>query len=77
MENLKNIIDSLLFVAEETLSLDRLKKILPQAEAEAIREVKSARADFTSRRWPEATSSAAGRSIRRGSGAWSTPSRCG
>jgi chromosome segregation and condensation protein ScpB len=68
MENLKNIIDSLLFVAEETLSLDRLKKILPQADA---------RAAFTSRRWPEATSSAAGRSIRRGSGAWSTPSRCG
>lgn len=42
MENLKNIIDSLLFVAEETLSLDRLKKILPQAEAEAIREAVAA-----------------------------------
>jgi segregation and condensation protein B len=42
MENLKNIIDSLFFVAEETLSLDRLKKILPQAEAEAIREAVAA-----------------------------------
>ena len=42
MENLKNIIDSLLFVAEETLSLDRLKKILPQADAEAIREAVAA-----------------------------------
>ena len=42
MENLKNIIDSLLFVAEETLSLDRLKKILPQAEAETIREAVAA-----------------------------------
>ena len=42
MEDLKNIIDSLLFVAEETLSLERLKKILPQAEAEAIREAVAA-----------------------------------
>jgi len=42
MEDLKNIIDSLLFVAEETLSLDRLKKILPQAEVEAIREAVAA-----------------------------------
>jgi segregation and condensation protein B len=42
MENLKNIIDSLLFVAEETLSLERLKKILPQADAEAIREAVAA-----------------------------------
>ena len=42
MEDLKNIIDSLLFVAEETLSLDRLKKILPQADAEAIREAVAA-----------------------------------
>lgn len=50
MENLKNIIDSLLFVAEETLSLDRLKKILPQAEAEAIREAVAAlQADYDAR----------------------------
>ena len=50
MENLKNIIDSLLFVAEETLSLDRLKKILPQADAEAIREAVAAlQADYDAR----------------------------
>ena len=51
MEDLKNIIESLLFVAEEPLSLERLKKILPQAEAEEIREAVAAlQAEYDARR---------------------------
>jgi segregation and condensation protein B len=38
MEELKNIIESLLFVAQEPLSLDRLKKILEHAETREIRK---------------------------------------
>ena len=37
MENIKNIIESLLFVAEEPLTVDRLKRILAQAEPKEIR----------------------------------------
>lgn len=38
MEEIKNIIESLLFVAQEPLSVDRLKKILEHAETREIRE---------------------------------------
>jgi segregation and condensation protein B len=38
MEDLKPILESLLFVAEEALSLERLHKLLPEAEAREIRE---------------------------------------
>ena len=38
MEDLKNIIESLLFVAQEPLSVDRLKKILEHAETREIRQ---------------------------------------
>jgi segregation and condensation protein B len=37
MENIKHIIESLLFVAEEPLTVDRLKRILTQAETADIR----------------------------------------
>ena len=38
MEDLKNIIESLLFVAQEPLTVDRFKKILVQAETREIRK---------------------------------------
>ena len=38
MENIKNIIESLLFVADEPLTLDRLKKILTEPETGEIRD---------------------------------------
>jgi segregation and condensation protein B len=38
MEDLKNILESLLFVSEEALSVDRLKKIVAQAETQEIRQ---------------------------------------
>jgi len=38
MEDLKNIIESLLFVAQEPLTVDRFKKILDQAETKEMRE---------------------------------------
>jgi segregation and condensation protein B len=38
MEDLKNILESLVFVAEEPLSLERLRKVLPQAEAAELRQ---------------------------------------
>ena len=38
MENIKNIIESLLFVADEPLTLDRLKKILIESETGEIRD---------------------------------------
>jgi segregation and condensation protein B len=37
MENIKHIIESLLFVAEEPLTVDRIKRILTQAETADIR----------------------------------------
>ena len=36
MDNIKNIIESLLFVADEPLSIERLKKIIVPAEAQEI-----------------------------------------
>jgi segregation and condensation protein B len=50
MEDLKNIVESLLFVAEEPLSPERLKKIIEPAEAGAIADAIAAlRADYESR----------------------------
>jgi segregation and condensation protein B len=50
MQDLKAIIESLLFVAEEPLGPERLKKILETAEAGAIAEAIAAlRADYESR----------------------------
>jgi segregation and condensation protein B len=39
MDDIKNIIESLLFVADEPLTIDRLKKIIPGAESRELREV--------------------------------------
>lgn len=51
MEDLKNIVESLLFVADEALSLERLKKTLPQADPQTIREAIGAlQADYDTRR---------------------------
>jgi segregation and condensation protein B len=38
MDDLKNIVESLLFAADEPLTIDRLKKIITDAETKAIRE---------------------------------------
>ncbi len=38
MDDIKNIIESLLFVADEPLTIDRLKKIIPGAESRELRE---------------------------------------
>ena len=38
MEDLKNIVESLLFVADEPLTIERLKQIIPGAEAKTLRE---------------------------------------
>jgi segregation and condensation protein B len=43
MENLKHIIESLLFVAEEPISLNRFKRVIPPAEG---REIKQALAEL-------------------------------
>jgi segregation and condensation protein B len=42
MDDLKNIIESLLFVAEDPISLAKLRQIIPRAESSAIREALSA-----------------------------------
>ncbi len=39
MDDIKNIIESLLFVADEPLTIDRLKKIIPGAESRELSEV--------------------------------------
>jgi segregation and condensation protein B len=50
MQDLKNIIESLLFVAEEPLGPERLKKILEPADAGAISDAVAAlKADYDSR----------------------------
>ncbi|MCU0590556.1 MAG: SMC-Scp complex subunit ScpB [Desulfobacterales bacterium] len=50
MQDLKNIVESLLFVADEPLGPERLKKILEPAEAGAIAEAVAAlKADYESR----------------------------
>ena len=38
MEDLKNIVESLLFVADEPLAIERLKQIIPGVETKALRE---------------------------------------
>ena len=38
MEDLKNIVESILFVAEEPLTIDRIKRIIPEADTGEIRE---------------------------------------
>lgn len=51
MEDLKQIIESLLFVAEEALSQDRLNKLLPEADAREIRQaLAELQADYEQRR---------------------------
>jgi len=42
MDNIKNIIESLLFVADEPLSIERFKKIIVPAEAQEIRDALAA-----------------------------------
>jgi segregation and condensation protein B len=42
MENIKHIIESLLFVADEPLTLDRIRKIITQAETQEIRDALTA-----------------------------------
>ena len=39
MENIKNIIESLLFVAEDPLTIDSIKKVLDSTDSNAIRNV--------------------------------------
>jgi len=41
MENIKHILESLLFVAEGPLTIDRIKSILTQAEAAEIRSIRA------------------------------------
>jgi segregation and condensation protein B len=51
MEDLKNILESLLFVAEEALSVERLKKLVESADGAEIRQALEAlQADYDSRR---------------------------
>jgi segregation and condensation protein B len=45
MENLKSIIESLLFISEEPLSIDKIKKILETAERKEIRNTLNALAE--------------------------------
>jgi len=50
MEDLKNIIESLLFVAEEPLTLDRIKDILEVDDRKLVREtLRELQADYESR----------------------------
>jgi len=42
MENIKHIIESLLFVADEPLTMERFRKIITQAEAKEIRDALTA-----------------------------------
>lgn len=51
MEDLKNILESLLFVAEEALSVERLKKLVGQADGAEIRQaLEVLQADYDSRK---------------------------
>ena len=51
MEDIKNIIESLLFVAEEPLTVDRLKRILMQADTNEIRSaLNNIAADYDARK---------------------------
>ena len=50
MDDIKNIIESLLFVADEPLTIDRLKKIISSAESRELREVlEELEADYETR----------------------------
>lgn len=50
MDDIKNIIESLLFVADEPLTIDRFKKIVPGAEAKELREaLEELKADYETR----------------------------
>jgi segregation and condensation protein B len=50
MEDLSNIIESLLFVAENPLSLDQLQAVVPEASADDIRQaLLSLKADYAAR----------------------------
>lgn len=50
MDDIKNIIESLLFVAEEPLTIDRFKKILAGAETKELREaLEELQADYETR----------------------------
>jgi len=51
MDDLKNIVESLLFVADEPLSIDRFKNIIGQAETKEIRAaLEELEADYEARR---------------------------
>ena len=51
MDDIKNIIESLLFVADEPLSIERLKNIIGQAETKEIRQaLEELGADYEARR---------------------------
>ena len=51
MEDLKNILESLLFVAQEALSVERLKKLVGEADAAEIRQaLEVLQADYDSRK---------------------------
>ena len=50
MDDIKNIIESLLFVAEEPLTIDRFKKIISDAETKELREaLEELKADYETR----------------------------
>ena len=50
MDDIKNIIESLLFVAEEPLTIDRFKKIISGAETKELREaLEELKADYETR----------------------------
>jgi segregation and condensation protein B len=50
MDDIKNIIESLLFVANEPLTVDHLKKIIPDAESRELREaLEELAADYETR----------------------------
>ena len=50
MDDIKNIIESLLFVADEPLTIDRFKKIVPGAEAKELRDaLEELKADYETR----------------------------
>jgi segregation and condensation protein B len=51
MEDIKNIIESLLFVAEDPLSIDRIKKVVAPAETKEIRQaVEELKSDYEARK---------------------------
>jgi segregation and condensation protein B len=51
MENLKHVLESLLFVADEPLTLERLKKIVREAESREIRQaLKALQEEYRQRR---------------------------